>query len=138
MRFMKEKVATLSKLTLLIAFVSVTLNSIAQICLRKSVLNLPVSSRGQTGLLIWVSDLAYNIILNIWFIGGMLCYAASIMTWLVVLSKTEVSAAYPLLSIGYIIAAAIGFLFLGENVTLLRVAGILVICLGVVIISKSA
>lgn len=135
---MKEKVATLSKLTLLIAFVSVTLNSLAQICLRKSVLNLPVSSRGQTGLLIWVSDLAYNIILNIWFIGGMLCYAASIMTWLVVLSKTEVSAAYPLLSIGYIIAAAIGFLFLGENVTLLRVAGILVICLGVVIISKSA
>lgn len=46
--------------------------------------------------------------------------------------------AYPLLSIGYIITAIIGYYFLGENVNLTRIAGIALICFGIVVISRSA
>jgi multidrug transporter EmrE-like cation transporter len=56
---------------------------------------------------------------------------------MIVLSKTEVSLAYPLLSIGYIIAAVIGYYFLGENVNFTRIGGIALICVGIVVISRS-
>jgi multidrug transporter EmrE-like cation transporter len=81
---------------------------------------------------------AFSLLLNPWFLAGMTCYALSIGVWLTVLGKTEVSLAYPLLSIGYIITAIIGYYFLGENVNLTRIAGIALICFGIVVISRSA
>jgi multidrug transporter EmrE-like cation transporter len=68
----------------------------------------------------------------------MTCYAVSIGVWLIVLSKLEVSVAYPLLSIGYVITAVVGLFFLGENVTLLRVFGIALICGGLFFITRTA
>lgn len=62
----------------------------------------------------------------------------SIGLWLFVLSKIEVSAAYPLLSIGYVITAVAGVLFLGENVSPSRIGGIILICMGLVLIGRSA
>jgi multidrug transporter EmrE-like cation transporter len=68
----------------------------------------------------------------------MACYCLSIGIWLIVLSRLEVSAAYPLLSIGYIITAVVGYFFLHENVDSSRIAGIALICVGIVFISRSA
>jgi len=78
-----------------------------------------------------------GISLNPWMIAGLACYAVSILVWMAVLAKVEVSAAYPLLSIGYVIAAVVGFFFLGENVTLARIAGIALICCGLFFIARS-
>jgi len=64
-------------------------------------------------------------------------YVVSIVMWLVVLSKVDVSYAYPFLSIGYILSAVVGYFAFGEAVTPVRVAGIVVICLGVILISRS-
>lgn len=79
-----------------------------------------------------------SVSLNPWFIGGMLCYVVSIGVWLLVLAKLEVSLAYPLLSIGYVIAAVVGYFYLGEAVGMTRLAGIGLICLGILVISRSA
>ena len=68
----------------------------------------------------------------------MTCYALSIGIWLIVLGKTEVSVAYPLLSIGFIITAIIGYFYLDESVSLTRIAGIALICFGIVVVSRSA
>jgi drug/metabolite transporter (DMT)-like permease len=56
---------------------------------------------------------------------------------LVVLSKVELSFAYPFLSLAYVIVMAYAFFVFGENVTLWRVAGIGAICLGTLLISMS-
>jgi multidrug transporter EmrE-like cation transporter len=56
---------------------------------------------------------------------------------MIVLAKTEVSLAYPLLSIGYIMTAIVGYYFLGENVNLARIGGIALICFGTLLISRS-
>lgn len=77
-----------------------------------------------------------GVSLNPWMIGGLACYAVSILLWMAVLSKVEVSAAYPLTSIGFIIAAAAGYFFLGEAVGLSRAVGIALVCCGVVIITR--
>jgi multidrug transporter EmrE-like cation transporter len=68
---------------------------------------------------------------------GMLCYIFSISIWLLVLSRVEVSFAYPFLSIGYVMVTVMGYIFLNENISLYRVLGIVIICFGLIIMSKS-
>jgi len=85
-----------------------------------------------------VIGFAYSLLLSYWFLAGMTCYAVSIGSWMIVLAKTEVSLAYPLLSIGYIMTAIVGYYFLGENVNLARIGGIALICFGTLLISRSA
>jgi multidrug transporter EmrE-like cation transporter len=118
--------------TIPIAVLSVSLNAAAQIALRKTMLS--VGPVGQGGY--WSFGL--EVLLNSWFIAGMACYALSIGIWLIVLSRLEVSAAYPLLSIGYIITAFVGYFYLDEAVNGMRIAGIALICLGIICISRSA
>ncbi len=55
--------------------------------------------------------------------------------WLAVLSKWDLSLAYPLLSISYIASLFIGALFLGEQITPLRIAGVVVVVIGVVLLT---
>ncbi len=75
---------------------------------------------------------------NPFIFAGLTCYVISVAVWLMVLSRVEVSYAYPLLSIGYIVAAFAGRMFFHENLSLTRWAGIVVICAGVWLITRSA
>lgn len=117
-----------------LAIGSVFLNAMAQIALRKTMLGSPPlpSELGEA------PGFAVSLLLSGWFIAGMTCYAISIGSWMLVLGKAEVSLAYPLLSIGYVITAFIGYYFLGENVNAVRIAGIALICAGIVVVSRSA
>ena len=71
------------------------------------------------------------------FWGGMLCYATSVCVWLAALSKAPVSTAYPMLSLGYVVVAAVSVMWLGETLTPGKVLGIALICAGVVLVSRS-
>lgn len=70
-------------------------------------------------------------------LSGMASYGVSIAVWLMVLSRVDVSYAYPLLSVGYIVTAVAGKILFGEVLGFDRSAGILVICLGVYLITRS-
>jgi multidrug transporter EmrE-like cation transporter len=72
------------------------------------------------------------------FWAGMLCYAASVCVWVAALSKAPVSVAYPMLSLGYVVVAAVSALWLGESLTLPKVVGIALICGGVYLVSRSS
>jgi multidrug transporter EmrE-like cation transporter len=72
------------------------------------------------------------------FWAGMLCYAASVCVWVAALSKAPVSTAYPMLSLGYVVVAAVSAMWLGETLTLPKVLGIALICAGVVLVSRSS
>jgi len=74
---------------------------------------------------------------NPYILLGMLCYGLGFLVWLVVLAKAEVSYAYPLISLGYVFTAILARVLIGEAVTLSRMAGILVICLGVFLVARS-
>ena len=58
--------------------------------------------------------------------------------WIVALSRVEVSVAYPLLSIGYVVNAALAYWLFGEAVSLERWAGIAIILVGVTVVARSA
>lgn len=69
--------------------------------------------------------------------GGIACYVASLVVWIMALSRVEVSVAYPMLSIGYVVNALAAWYLFGEAVTPLRLAGIAIIILGVFMVARS-
>jgi multidrug transporter EmrE-like cation transporter len=72
------------------------------------------------------------------FWAGMLCYGASLCVWVAALSKAPVSTAYPMLSLGYVVVAAVSVTWLGETLTVPKMLGIALICAGVVLVSRNA
>ena len=70
-------------------------------------------------------------------LGGLACYVISVVVWILGLSRVEVSIAYPLLSVGYVLNAVAAWYLFGEAVTLTRLAGIGVIIIGVYIVARS-
>lgn len=69
--------------------------------------------------------------------GGLGFYVVSVVVWIMALSRVEVSIAYPMLSIGYVVNALAAWWLFGEAVSLTRLAGIGVIIIGVYIVSRS-
>lgn len=74
---------------------------------------------------------------NVNVLLGLLCYGLGFMVWLIVLAKADVSYAYPMISLGYVFTAILARMLLGESVSAIRMAGILVTCLGVFLIARS-
>ncbi len=109
-------------------FASVGLNAAAQLLLRLGMRSgLPA---GRTGF-----GLLLDVALRPGVVGGLACYAISLVLWLLVLSRTEASFAYPFLGVGFVIVALASFLLLGESFTLRKVTGTLIIAAGVAVIA---
>lgn len=72
-----------------------------------------------------------------YIVGGIACYAVSLVVWIMALSRVPVSIAYPMLSIGYLINALGAWHWLGEALTTQKMLGISFIIVGVVLITKS-
>ena len=70
-------------------------------------------------------------------LGGLACYAVSVVVWIVALSRVDVSIAYPMLSIGYVVNAALAWWLFGEVVNAQRWLGIGVIVIGVLLVANS-
>jgi multidrug transporter EmrE-like cation transporter len=70
-------------------------------------------------------------------LGGLACYGISVIVWIMALSRVEVSVAYPMLSIGYVVNAVAAYFLFGEAVTVQRLVGIGIIILGVYVVARS-
>jgi len=77
------------------------------------------------------------MITNIFLWLSLCCYGISIITWMIVLSRVEVSYAYAFSSLGFILVTIMGIVFLSEQISLLKMLGIGIICIGVIILARS-
>lgn len=68
---------------------------------------------------------------------GLILFGVSSLLWLVALSKTELSYAYPLMGMGYAVVAFFSWLIFNEALGVLRVLGIGIITLGVAMMARS-
>ena len=68
---------------------------------------------------------------------GLACYALSAVFWIAVVSQVDLSLAYPMVSVAYVVVFVASWLFLGEQIPPLRLVGLLIIVAGVVVISRS-
>lgn len=70
-------------------------------------------------------------------IGGLLIYGSGTFFWLVTLSRIDLSMAYPFASLSHALLFLIGWLVLRERVSPLRAGGVLLVCLGMLIVAAS-
>jgi len=79
-----------------------------------------------------------RLALQPYILGGIACYVVSLVVWIMGLSRVEVSVAYPMLSIGYLVNALAAWYFFGESLSALRMTGIGFIIVGVFLVARSA
>ena len=75
----------------------------------------------------------------VWVTGGLSAYALSMLMWMIALAKYELSFAYPMLSLSYILVY-LGAVFLpelDETVSITKTIGILLIVGGVIFVTNS-
>ena len=82
--------------------------------------------------------IAGRLVLNPPIIAGLFCYAISVVVWILALARVEVSVAYPMLSVGYVLNALAAWWLFGENLSAARIAGIGIILVGVWLVARSA
>ncbi|MFS2016931.1 EamA family transporter [Massilia sp. CT11-108] len=78
-----------------------------------------------------------KVVTQLPILGGLACYAISLVVWIIGLSRTDVTIAYPMLSLGYVVSAFGAWMFLGEVVSPQRLAAIGVIVIGVVLLART-
>lgn len=114
-------------------FVGICLNAMAQLLLKAGTnavgaIHLTAENWFATGL---------KLATQLPIIAGLTCYVISVVVWIIGLSRVDVTIAYPLLSLGYIINAIGAWYFLGEMVSAQRILAIGVIILGVILLTRS-
>ena len=120
-------------LSIVLILFTVTTNAAAQIMLKRGMMQLgPLDQLGSNPVFI-----AFGIVFQPWVFLGLSTFVVSMASHLIVLSRVQLSFAYPFLSLAYVIVAAYAFFVFGEDVGLLRIAGIALICAGTILISMS-
>lgn len=120
--------------SLLLIALSIALSSGAQVLLKLGMSNQRVQAALDEGG-IMTSLLTVSTTPAVFF--GLASFGASAIVWLFVLSKIDVSQAYPFVALGIVITALAGHLLLGENLPMLRVMGIAAILVGVIAVARS-
>jgi len=111
----------------------VLLNAVAQLALKASV--------GGMGAISVTVQTAWPVALKLmgqpWLWVGLFCYGISVIVWILALSRVDVSIAYPMLSIGYIVNAFAAWMLFNEVLDPTRLIGIAIIIVGVIVITRS-
>ena len=112
----------------------VLLNATAQLLLKAGAGTLAGGElRAGNALLI-----ATRMLSSMPIIAGLACYVLSVVVWILALARVEVSVAYPMLSIGYVVNAVAAWWLFGENLSGARLAGIGVILVGVWLVARTS
>lgn len=111
----------------------VLLNAVAQLALKASVSDVGAISLDAAHA--WPT--AVQLMSGPWLWLGLGCYGISVVIWILALSRVDVSIAYPMLSIGYVVNAVAAWALFGESLGPERVAGIGIIILGVFVLARS-
>jgi multidrug transporter EmrE-like cation transporter len=77
-----------------------------------------------------------QIFVNKYIFLGLTCYGASMLFWLYVLTKVDVSRAYPFVGLGFIGTMLFAYYFLNEPITAQKIVGTFLVVSGVVLLAR--
>lgn len=124
----------MSAVSLALILTGVLLNAAAQLLLKAGTNTLGVLSLTREQ---WLAT-GLAVAGNPHIAAGIGCYVISVAVWIGALSRVEVSVAYPMLSIGYIVNALAAWYLFGEALTMQRWLGIGFVVVGVWLLVRSA
>lgn len=120
---------------MIVMLLAVTAGTVGDILLAKGMKEMgDISAMSLRGIL----NTAYQALTNPKLIIGTTMLAIFFFLWLAVLSWEDLSVALPMQALNYVLVAFLAQFFLGEHVSPLRWAGIFLVCLGVMLITKSS
>ncbi|TIQ39717.1 MAG: transporter [Mesorhizobium sp.] len=112
---------------------TVMTNAAAQLMLKQGMMSMgPISFEGVNPLVKLL-----QIVFSPWVFLGLCTFVISMASHLYVLSKVELSFAYPFLSLAYVAVAVFAYFVFREDLNGWRIAGITCICVGTVLIAQS-
>lgn len=112
---------------------TVLTNAAAQLMLKYGMMTLgPITFAGVNPVLKII-----QIVFSPWIFAGLCTFVISMASHLYVLSKVELSFAYPFLSLAYVAVAVFAYFLWREDLNAYRIAGIAFICVGTVLIAQS-
>jgi undecaprenyl phosphate-alpha-L-ara4N flippase subunit ArnF len=114
---------------------SIFLSTAAQLCMKASMLTIAhdVANGGQ------LLPVLLQPVVLLWLFIGLGSYATSLLFWLFAISRLELSLAYPMLSLSYVLVyvVAVNWSLLNETISVVRSLGILVVIVGIILIVHS-
>lgn len=123
----------MSLVTLALILATVTASACAQLALKLGMSSPAVAAAIPEGGKQLILAVATSPL--VW--AGLTIYGASIAVWLWVLSKVDLSLAYPFVGVSFIVVMLFGVFLLQETVSPLRMVGTLMIALGCVLVARS-
>ncbi len=122
----------MSKYIPLILFTVLT-NFLSQIMLKKGMTQIKLDSLNAASALQAIP----GILLNVFVMGGLLVMVISMASHLLVLSKVDISFAYPFLGLSFVLVTAWGYFVLSEPMSAYKLMGVSLIVCGVALVAKS-
>ena len=80
--------------------------------------------------------LSFSMLLNPYIIIALILTLLAGVTWMIAMTKFEISYAYPFTLLGLVLVTIFSVVFFGESISVYKIGGIALIILGVVVISK--
>lgn len=105
----------------------------SQILLKKGMTSIKPFDMSLSGAL----GASGSIVFNPYVISGLAVMVISMASHLMVLAKVDISFAYPFLGLSFVLVTLYGYFVLSEPVNIWRIAGVLLIVLGVSLVAKS-
>jgi uncharacterized membrane protein len=84
-----------------------------------------------------IPSLIMRIILSPYIIVGLAIYFGGVFFWLLALNRADLSYVYPFASLSYVLITLASWLLLHEAVPPMRWIGLVVICIGVMLVARS-
>lgn len=113
---------------------SVISNATANLLLKGGVQRLGGFTLDKTNM---VNELV-KAVFNPYIIGGLMLYGFSFVLWLKVLTTNDLSRSYPIFVTFVFILTTVGSAkFFGENISLLRIAGMIIAIVGIYVIART-
>ncbi|TFG90145.1 MAG: hypothetical protein E4H15_08140 [Syntrophobacterales bacterium] len=121
--------------TVVVMLIAVSAGTVGDLLLTKGMKELgDISAMNLRGML----SAAYQALSNPKLVLGTAMLAVFFFLWLAVLSWEDLTVALPMQALNYVLVAFLSQYFLGEIVTPMRWAGTVLVCIGVILITKSS
>lgn len=91
---------------------------------------LPVDFMGKVGFV-------GQLFLNPWIFSSITATLLAGISWMLAMSRFEISYAYPWISLNFVLMLALGVLLFGETFSFLKMLGTLLIIAGIIVIARS-
>ena len=112
---------------------TVMTNAAAQLMLKQGMLSIGAGAVLSDNLILKL----LQIVFSPWVFAGLCMFVISMGSHLFVLSKVDLSFAYPFLSLAYVAVAVFAWLIFKEDLGALKIGGIALICAGTILIAQS-